>query len=203
MIWYRKAADQGYVNAQYNLAALLDQRGSGDAHAVQDKNLVEVVALYKAAAHHKHIKALYALGQLYDAGRGVAQEPQLALTFYLQAAELGHTSAQLIVGTKYDSGYGVMQNHKKARVFYKLAAENGHPRAQFNLGSMLLVGHGGPVNALQAYKWFLLAGNALAGDLGDKPMRLCLIAESLMTTQEIEEAKRLAHEWRARPASVG
>ena len=196
--WFRQAADQGYVDAQYNLAALLDQGAAGETRPGGAEDLAQAVIWYRAAARQKHADAQFGLARLYDVGRGVAADAQEALAWYRQAAALGHAGAQFILGTRYDAGQGVPQDHQKALGFYKRAAEGGHARAQFNLGSMYLAGHGVAVDLVQAHKWFSLAATAAVSEPGDQPARHCLLAASRMGAEQMEQATRLAQQWQPR-----
>ena len=196
--WFRQAADQGYVDAQYNLAALLDQGAAGETRPSGDQDLAQAVLWYRAAAQQNHPDAQYGLARLYDVGRGVAADAQAALAWYRQAADLGHAGAQFILGTRYDAGQGIQQDHQKAFGFYKRAAESGHARAQFNLGSMYLAGHGVAIDLVRAHKWFSLAATAAMPELGDQPARHRLLAASRMGANQMEQAARLAEQWQPR-----
>ncbi|MDB5907325.1 MAG: hypothetical protein JWP34_1439, partial [Massilia sp.] len=73
---------------------------------------------------------------MYDQGRGVAQDNELALSLFSRAAALGHASAQTNLGVMYDNGHGVPQDFVKAAEMFQLAAVQGHPLAQCNLAAM-------------------------------------------------------------------
>ena len=62
MIWYTKAADQGFAIAQYRLGLMYD---SGRAGEEDDKT---AVMWYTKAAEQGHAKAQSILGNLYDHG---------------------------------------------------------------------------------------------------------------------------------------
>jgi TPR repeat protein len=59
--WYRKAADQGYAAAQYNLGVCYDNGGG----VVQDK--AEAVKWYRKAADQGNVEALEALQKIEKA----------------------------------------------------------------------------------------------------------------------------------------
>jgi TPR repeat protein len=65
--WYRKAADQGLAQAQYNLGVMFDQ-GCGVAQSD-----MEAVRWLRKAADQGDAQAQYNLGVMFDQGRGVAQ----------------------------------------------------------------------------------------------------------------------------------
>src|ERR1039458_7418306 len=66
--WYRKAAEQDYADAQFNLGNCYHD-GEGVA-----KDYVEAVKWYRKAAEQSYAKAEYNLGNCYADGRGVAKD---------------------------------------------------------------------------------------------------------------------------------
>jgi tetratricopeptide (TPR) repeat protein len=86
--WYRKAAEQGDVNAQFSLATLYDY-GEG---VTQDYK--EAAKWYRKAAEQGDDGAQYNLGVMYDQGDGVTQDDKVAVKWYRKAAELGHQRAK-------------------------------------------------------------------------------------------------------------
>ena len=107
-------------------------------------------------------------------------------------AKQGMAEAQFNLGNMYDMGLGVPQDHEKAVNWFRLAAEQEFEDAQFSLGMMYEFGLGVPRNYVQAHMWFNLAsvnGHERAEDALDA------VAKQ-MTPALIEEAQRLAREWR-------
>ena len=68
MGWYRKAAEQGYANAQYNLGVMYDN-GEGVPQDYQ-----EAMSWYRKAAEQGNASAQYNLGVSYANGQGVPQD---------------------------------------------------------------------------------------------------------------------------------
>jgi TPR repeat protein len=83
VMWYRKAAEQGYARAQCNLGVAYDN-GRGVA-----QDYVQAVVWYRKAAEQGRAKAQCNLGVAYDNGRGVAQDLGQAMMWYAKAAEQG------------------------------------------------------------------------------------------------------------------
>jgi hypothetical protein len=86
----------------------------------------------------------------------------------------------------------VSQDSKEAGRWYERAAAQGYVKAQVKLGLMYAKGDGFPQSYVQAHKWFNLAaaqGHKDAARARDK------IGQSMSAT-EIEEALRLAREWK-------
>ncbi|KAF9168383.1 hypothetical protein DFQ26_009006 [Actinomortierella ambigua] len=161
--WYRRAADQGNADAQYQLGELLNLgRVAGRSH-------IGAIPWYFKAANQGHASAQTALGWAYQYGRGVEVNEIESDYWYLKAAMQGHTKAHRILagqnrrrvesisrcrlaaeqGSKNDQfslglmhmhGRGMEQDNLKAVQWFRKAAEQGHIDAQFNLGMMLKEG---------------------------------------------------------------
>ena len=77
--------------------------------------------------------------------------------------------------------------------WFQLAADQGHAAAQGNLGIAYSNGLGVDRDAVEAVRWF-----RLAEERGYSPAGFALTElEPIMTFEELEEAGRLADEWRA------
>ena len=98
---YRKAADQGDSDAQYNLGVAYDE-GEG---VPQDHQ--QAVAWYRKAAAQNHVRAQFNLAVSYDDGEGVAQDKKQAVHWYTKAAEQGDADAQQNLSVMYAKGEGV------------------------------------------------------------------------------------------------
>jgi TPR repeat protein len=81
--WYRKAAEAGSAEAQYNLALLYD-RGRG-----VERDMKRAAELYEQAADGGVIEAWVALSVLYAGGIGVAADPVKALMWLEMATAAG------------------------------------------------------------------------------------------------------------------
>ena len=82
--WYRKAAVQGHIDAQYRLGAIIKvgfrlgdifQLGPPSSNA-------QVAWWYRQAAEQGHAKAQYELGRMYEEGRGVLKNAVHAHKWY-------------------------------------------------------------------------------------------------------------------------
>ena len=117
--WYRRAADQGHVEAQAALGELYGQ-GKG---VVQDYSKAAV--WLRRAADQGHKYAQFRLGYLYVEGAGVPQDFSKAIDWYRRAADQGHPSAQFNLGVLYITGKGVARDYVAAYTFISLAVANG------------------------------------------------------------------------------
>jgi TPR repeat protein len=100
--------------------------------------------------------------------------------------------AQFMLGVMYSRGEGTPQDYKQAAHWYRQAAERGEARAQYNLGSMYAKGQGAPRDYVRAHMWLNLA----AASGGTKAVKSKEMLEKRMTPSQIEEAKRLAKQWK-------
>lgn len=121
--WYRKSADQGYANAQYNMG-LCYYNGFGTAI-----NYAEAAAWYRKSVAQGYDKAQYNLGTMYKSGKGVPQDLAQALSLYRKAAEQGNRSAQSALGFHYLTGQGIEVNSALGEAWIKKAAAQGEERA--------------------------------------------------------------------------
>ena len=72
------------------------------------------VAQISISASHGDKNAQVALGDMYKDGKGVLQEYQAVMDWYLQAVKQGDAAGQQRVVALYDEGFGVPQNYSTA-----------------------------------------------------------------------------------------
>lgn len=133
---YQKAAEQGFANAEFELA-LMFLAGRG-----VEQNESRAAVLLNRAAGKGVARAQLALAGLYDRGEGVKQDFAQAADWYREAALQGAAEAQLNLGIMYENGQGVPQDCSQAADLYRLAANQGNATAQFNLGLLYDNGNG-------------------------------------------------------------
>ena len=157
--YYRLAAEQGHIEAQYNLAWIYDENES---------NTEESIKWYRSAAEQGHAKAQYNLGWIYEAKENIEE----AIKWYLLAAEQNDVDAISNLGSI--NFYGIEKNEEEAFKWWRLAAEQGdmdsfeeiidlanegYAEAQFSLGEIHYFGQCVEKNNAEAFKWYLLAAN--------------------------------------------
>ena len=100
--------------------------------------------------------------------------------------------AQLNLGLMYSKGHGVPQDYKEAVRLYRLSAEQGFAKAQYNLGLMYAKGRGVLQDYSLAHMWWNICFSS--------GIKVCVkkrnIVEKKMSKQQIEEAQRLARNWK-------
>ena len=105
--WYRKAAEQGYADAQYMLG-IFYFNGLG-----VPEDVVKAVEWYRKAAEQGHPGAQLYLGWCYEDGTGVNKDLETAIKWYCKAAEQGNESAQYAMGLAYAKYFILFK-----RIFY-------------------------------------------------------------------------------------
>ncbi|KAG9061804.1 hypothetical protein KI688_006955 [Linnemannia hyalina] len=136
------------------------------------------------SASHGDKDAQVALGDMYKDGKGVAQDYQSAMDWYLKAVEQGDAAGQQRVGVLYDEGFGVRRTIRQpwigtsrrpikdtpphnttsasltsAMEWYVKAAKQEHDVAQCNIGALYLHGQGVLQDYTKAAEWFSKAAD--------------------------------------------
>lgn len=91
--WYRKAAEQGVAEAQFNLAHCL-ATGRGTV-----QNYVESFAWMQKAAQQQIVEAQFLLGVMYKDGLGSMPNPVRAKEWLERAAKAGNEDARALLQT--------------------------------------------------------------------------------------------------------
>ena len=146
--WFRKAANQGSANAQFNLG-MIYANGLG-----VEKDEQKAVELFRKAAEQRDANAQCNLGWMYQYGQGVIQDYRKAARWYRKAAKQGLARAQNRLGDMYYLGRGVAKNDQEAGSWYHKAAAQGFVRAQYNLGVMHQLGHGVEQDDQESARWY-------------------------------------------------
>lgn len=158
VLWYAKAAEQGFTLSQSALARLYIA-GSGIS---QDYPLA--IMWFTRAAEQNCDIAKYNLAILYRDGIGVNQDKKLAFDLFHQAALQGNWGAQNEVAKVYDQGDAAAQNYQQALHWYNKAAEQGHRNAQYRLGKIYSEGIMMSPDYQRALSWYSKAAEQGSAD---------------------------------------
>jgi TPR repeat protein len=185
---YRKAADQGDAEAQYNLG-LCYGVGSG-----VPKDEVEAVKWYRKAAEQGNAEAQSDLGNCYAHGTGVKMDEVEAVKWYRKAVDQGDTNAQYNLGFCYSIGSGVPKDAvmaakwgRKAVKGYRKAAKQGNTAAQIGLGGCYAFAVGVPEDKVEAYAFYNLSDSRESTDRMAKEMTPEQIAAAKKRTKDLEK----------------
>ena len=162
-----------------------------DAHARGD--YAKALRLIRPLANDGNATAQFNLGVMYLTGRGVQQDYSAAALWFRKAAEQGYALAQSNLGTLYRDGRGVAQDDTEAVMWFRKAADQSDAVAELHLGVMYAEGRGVPQDYVRAHMWF-----SLAAAQGEQRASKTLIemAERRMTPAQINEAQKLARDWK-------
>lgn len=155
--WFRQAALQGNVEAQYHLARLVSRGTKG-----LKQDYPTALKLYQDAAGKGYAPAMDALGQAYQQGRGTEVDLTKAAEWYQKAADQKLADAQNNLGMLYLEGKGVARDLNRAFSLFQAAAAQRDPWGLNNLGGMYEMGWGTTIDktkALDLYQQALSAGN--------------------------------------------
>jgi TPR repeat protein len=86
--WYRFAAEQGHLRAQYELGSMYAE-GKG-----VPEDVTEAARLYRLAADQGHYRAQFRLGRMYEQGNGVPEDPVSAYMWDVLSASQDHQIAR-------------------------------------------------------------------------------------------------------------
>ncbi|MBL4796935.1 MAG: SEL1-like repeat protein [Oleispira sp.] len=112
-------------------------------------DLEKAFRLHKNAANAGHVGAQRNLGHLYEHGKGVRKDLELAIHWYSKAAMAGDQDGQVYLG-----GHYYLQGNPKAIYWLEMAANNGSWQAQFMLGEAYKEGKIIPVDIKASIKWY-------------------------------------------------
>lgn len=89
--------------------------------------------LWLPMAEDGDARAQYAIGRLYEKGRGVDRDFATAAEWYRKAAERGHADSEYRLAVGYATGLGVRKDEVAALSWLRKAADHGQKRAQKTL----------------------------------------------------------------------
>ncbi len=129
------AANEGVVDAQYNLAVLLE----GDNGFLHDsKAALRYYCQAAEHAHEPHAKAAFAAGRLYFSGDATDCPKDLSRAHYYYSigVRLRDANAMNALGILYETGQGCPQDYERALELFQQAEEMDHVHGAFNLASL-------------------------------------------------------------------
>jgi TPR repeat protein len=188
--WYRKSAEQGDSQAQFNLA---DFYTWGVGVANDD---AQAAFWYRKSADQGLAAGQYQIGLFYYLGRGVAKDYAEAARWYWKAADQGYHLAENDLGALYTKGEGVPRDFNQSIGLFRRAVEGGQPLAFYNLALSYDQGWGVARNPVAAFIWYDIAAR-----LSDADHRARAAAERDRLAKEISPAQlagaqRAAENWK-------
>ena len=157
--WLRKAAEQGYDEAQHNLGVCY-YNGEGVA-----KDYTESAKWFRKAAEQTYAPAQNNLGVCYARGEGLAKDAAKAVEWWRKSAVHGYAASQYNLGVCYADGEGVAMDAGEAVKWFRKAGDQGYAKAQHRLGFCYHDGLGVAKDYFESAKWYRKAaehGDAVA-----------------------------------------
>jgi len=176
--WYKKAADQGNVDAQTRIGFMYSH-GQG-----VKKDYVEAVKWFREASEQGNAPAQSHLGSMYALGLGVTKDYAEALKWFRMAADQGDAPAQVLLSGMYLDGEGVPKDTKEAIKWLRMAADQGYDFAQVSMGIAYRNGEGVPRDIEEATKWFKKAADQGNAD-----------AKNVLSDMELNSGTRRVESW--------
>ncbi|MDT8385120.1 MAG: tetratricopeptide repeat protein [Gammaproteobacteria bacterium] len=116
-----------------------------------------------AAAEKGDAQSQYAVGEMYEKGKGAVRDSEKAFEWYAKAAEQDDEKAAFKLGYAYLEGDGIKKNYELARKWLQKSANKKYVRAEYYLGVLYEKGRGVEQDYDEAIKWYK---QALAGGYG-------------------------------------
>ena len=193
--------------AQFLLATLYES-GKG-----AKRDYAKAAGLLKKAARQQNAKAAYILGIMYIRGLGVPKDAKAGARWHLKSAKEGEPLAQNAVGLEYAEGFGLDKDPAEAAKWTYRAAQQGVIPAQVRVAKILTEGTGVPKDTVAAYSWAKIVTLEAArgeipnsgGSWSNEALKILHDCKAGMTSDDVTQAEKLAHEWkakRAEPAST-
>lgn len=153
LIFYKMAANEGYVDAFYRLGKMYCE---GDGVEC-DKG--EASRYFKVSADKGHMLSMYKYALLLDEGDGIECDKKEAAKYYKMAADGGYIESMFNYAILLDEGDGIERDKKEAAKYYKMAADGGYIDSMFMIALMLSNGDGVVVDKKEAARYFKMAAD--------------------------------------------
>lgn len=118
--WYGLAAQEGDLEAEYNIGRLY-RDGIGTK-----QNFVESAYWFRKAARNGHVTAMLNIARQFEEGKGVLQDYTIAAENYWKAADRGNAEAAYRYAEMCRDGIGVKADKAKAYKWFEKAAAAGY-----------------------------------------------------------------------------
>ena len=141
-------------------------------------------------------KSQYAVGEMYEKGKGAVKNAEKAFEWYSKAANQNNDKAAYKVGLAYLEGAGVKKNYQQAFSWFKKSADSKYVRAEYYLGVMYEDGKGVQQDYDEASKWYK---QALAGGYASASEGIKRVANAQRSSEQEERRAAAARAARERP----
>tara|TARA_B100000029_G_scaffold438427_1_gene454291 strand:- start:341 stop:1156 length:816 start_codon:yes stop_codon:yes gene_type:complete len=181
-MWFKRAAEQGHREAQFNFACML-----AEGHGVE-VNAIEAAKWFSKAADQGLAAAQFNLGVIHEEGRGLDKSGIEAVKHFQQSADQGYAPAQFKLANCLLRGTGVVKDEVEAVRYLVPAARQGFLEAQYYLGFLMARGRGVTKDPVNALVWLNLA--AAKGHVAARKEKASVAAQ--LSPADVGKAQRLA-----------
>ncbi len=181
------------------LVALFGVPSAVNADVAKGKDALEMEDFTNAwrellpLAEAGNAEAQILVGRMYNNGHGVNADLAKGAEYYKRAAAGGNARAQALLAFLYTAGRGVKKDHGKALHWYLLAADSGDAYAQLDVARIYRSGANVERDYVQAYKWYFIVSKN--DEICDCLLDGKAMVAAKMSSQEIQQAEKLAVEW--------
>lgn len=177
--WLRRAAEEGYLQAQTDLGGLYL---SGGRNGLVKPDPAEAFKWFRAASEQGSKEAHLFMGMLLFDGQGIAKDEPAALEHWRIAADADIAEAQFRLGRVLarraeSSAEGIALLRRAARE----GKQGGVPQAATALGSLYYKGAGVPADPQESARWYAL------GAAGGDPLAQLVYAQMLLLGDPVEK----------------
>ena len=190
LYWYKKAADQGFAIASFNIGSLY----LAGRHVTQD--YAQAAMHFEAASAQDHATAQLELGRMYRYGVLGGVDMERAIEYFEASALLGNASAAANLGDIYFRGIGVEKDEEKGKQLLLDAAERGAAYAQFLVAQMYFSGVHVAKDVDESNRWL-----ALSAENGS-PLGQSALAWAILQEDRSASGYRRAHGWAEKAAAA-
>ena len=127
--WLLLSAEQGYADGQYELGLLIHRSGQLTEEDKKDPTQAYQISLQwlNLAIQAGHSKAQFALGKMYEKGKGPPKDIKKAIELYKLSALQKNADAQHSLGNIYHYGAEyIKKDNFNAYIWFNLSASNCH-----------------------------------------------------------------------------
>ena len=176
MVWLRRAAEAGHLQAQTDLGGIYLEGGKGDVKP-DGKQAYE---WFSRAAEQGSKESLYYMGLILYAGRDVVEDKRQALILWRQAADGGVAEAQLRLGLVLAGAVqedAVVQGVRWLTRAVQAKAPKTAAEAACALGNIYAKGRPGvPKDMAEAARWYKMAADG--GDAAAQLVHALMLIEA-------------------------
>ena len=146
--WLKRAAQENYAPAQFELGRLYDQG------YLNKEDPAIALRWYKKAAKQGSEKAQYRLGRMHHYGLGIEKDLTMAYQWYVKAAEQGDKDAQRELANMYFYGRPIQKDFTCALKWFHKASLQEDTHSSFMIGEIYRKGLGVQPDYDMALLWY-------------------------------------------------